>query len=208
MKAKQKKEIRENFLKKNKIYFISGLIVILLLIFLVISIPKKQKISSFEDCLNEGNIIENSFPRKCFTKEGKVFTEEIREEVKFERVFFHLKNPIVKDRSANILNDKYSFNEVFEGNFSFDNNSMVVVFDEEKPTAGYSLEIKRIEKKKDRFIVYVEKEIPGRGCFLAQVISHPFDMVKIEKTNLSIVDLVFEEVIYSCQEEKKVFLTK
>ena len=203
-KQKIKKEVKKSLLNKNKILLISFLIAIFLIFLILLSsIKKSEKINSFEDCVNAGNLVEDSTPKKCITKEGRAFFEELGEEISFERVLFVLKNPLVKEKSSDILNDIYSFREAF-GNetFNFENNSLVVVFGGEKPTGGYSIEIKKIIKKKDRFVVYAEEKIPEKGCLLTQVISYPFDLAKIEKTSISKTDLIIEEKVYSCSDKK------
>ncbi|MEM4182062.1 MAG: protease complex subunit PrcB family protein [Candidatus Pacearchaeota archaeon] len=201
-KEKTAKETKQNFFYRNKFYFS---IVFAFLIFLLIFVftSKKEKINSFDECVRVGNIVEDSIPKRCYSQDGKVFVEDLGKEISFEKIPLILVNPVVLDRSADIVNDIYSFREVF-GNqsFDFEKNSLIVVFAGEKPTGGYSIEIKKITEKNDRLIVYTEEKKPGSGCFLTQAISYPFDAAKIEKTSLSRVELVVNENVYSCGEKK------
>src|SRR3989338_2072889 len=40
---------------------------------------KKEKISSFEECVDEGNLVMESYPRMCRTEDGRLFIEEIKD---------------------------------------------------------------------------------------------------------------------------------
>ncbi|MEM4605608.1 MAG: protease complex subunit PrcB family protein [Candidatus Pacearchaeota archaeon] len=200
---KQRKKEKKDFSEKNKFYIFVGVAFLIILLLIVALLPKKEKINSFEECVRVGNIIEDSIPKKCYSRDGKVFVEDLGKEISFEKIQLFLVNPIVLERSGDILNDIYSFREFF-GNqtFDFDKSSLVVVFAGEKPTGGYSIEIKKIIEKKDRLVIYAEEKKPGAGCFLTQAISYPFDVARIEKTSFSKVELVVNENVYSCGEKK------
>jgi hypothetical protein len=42
-------------------------------------LKKALKINSFEDCAKESGIIQESYPRVCITKDGRRFTEVVKE---------------------------------------------------------------------------------------------------------------------------------
>ncbi len=49
----------------------------------------------------------------------------------------------------------------------------------EQPSGGYAVEIKEIRKKGDNLLVVVEAVGPASSDFVAQVITYPYDVVKL-----------------------------
>lgn len=48
-----------------------------------ISPVKEVLVLNFDDCVKAGNLVMESYPRKCKTKDGKMFTEEIKEKITY-----------------------------------------------------------------------------------------------------------------------------
>ncbi len=57
--------------------------------------------------------------------------------------------------------------------------SFLVVYAGERPTAGYSIEISRIVDQEGVTQVTVRETMPGEDEMVAQVITYPFDIVKL-----------------------------
>ena len=57
----------------------------------------------------------------------------------------------------------------------------------EKPTAGYSVEIEKIEKLDGNIIVYPGFLDPGPDDMVATVITYPYDLVVVEDQGLPVV---------------------
>jgi hypothetical protein len=67
--------------KKIPLHKILGFVFItvflVLLIFLLLNNSEDQRISSFEECVESGYPIMESYPRKCAVPGGDTFTEEL-----------------------------------------------------------------------------------------------------------------------------------
>jgi len=62
--------------------------------------------------------------------------------------------------------------------------SMVIgVFEGSRPTAGYAVEITRIEKDDRGLVVTYREEVPAPGDMLAQVMTSPFHIVRTATYN-------------------------
>ena len=72
-------------MKKKTIYMICGIASIVLLTFIGFSYTKKdgELILSFEDCVQAGYPVMESYPRQCKTLDGRTFAEEIQESITY-----------------------------------------------------------------------------------------------------------------------------
>ncbi len=66
-----------------------------------IQLKKALKISSFDDCAQEKGIIQESYPRVCITKDGRRFTEGIKETITTP-IPENSINPEEKDEDTNL----------------------------------------------------------------------------------------------------------
>ena len=84
---------------------------------------KKEKISSFEECVDEGNLVMESYPRMCRTEDGRLFIEEIKDivedDVSFDGVI-EVDNPKYNGTVSSPLDirGKAKGTWFFEGSFS------------------------------------------------------------------------------------------
>jgi len=60
---------------KNNLIF--GIIIILLVLVGIFIFQPKPEITNFEECAAAGNPVGESYPRQCWTSDGKHFIEEI-----------------------------------------------------------------------------------------------------------------------------------
>ncbi|HEY4489890.1 MAG TPA: Gmad2 immunoglobulin-like domain-containing protein [Candidatus Paceibacterota bacterium] len=65
----------ENKQLKNVILVLGFIIIVLIIGFG--SSKKIEDVSNFEECVLAGNLVMESYPRQCRTKDGKTFTEDI-----------------------------------------------------------------------------------------------------------------------------------
>ena len=63
----------------------------------------------------------------------------------------------------------------------FSKEMVVAVFMGEKPTGGYSIDIKDVLKKKDNIEFLIKVEEPGPDDMAAQVITSPYHIIKLER---------------------------
>jgi hypothetical protein len=62
----------------------------------------------------------------------------------------------------------------------FNKHSVVAVFAGEKPTAGYSVRVTRVEKDGDACVVYHTITAPPRDAMVAQMITYPYTVVRLD----------------------------
>ncbi|HXK32321.1 MAG TPA: hypothetical protein VJ378_02535, partial [Candidatus Paceibacterota bacterium] len=65
--------------------FVLALIIVFVIVFLVLNHKTVEapttSIDSFEKCTEAGNAIMESYPRQCRTEDGRIFTEDIGNEI-------------------------------------------------------------------------------------------------------------------------------
>jgi len=81
----------------------------------------------------------------------------------------------------------------------FQKEGVVVVFLGNKGSAGYSVQIYKIEENERELKIYFEELKPGPTCMVAQVITDPFHMVKIPLSEKEPI-FIRREKIQDCQE--------
>lgn len=64
---------------------------------------------------------------------------------------------------------------------------VVGVFAGQRPTAGYEVQIVRVEQTQSALIVYYRIRTPPEGALVAQVLTQPFDLVRVRRTDLRVV---------------------
>lgn len=74
-----------------------------------------------------------------------------------------------------------------EETFSHEGKLYILAAYGEKPTAGYSVEINKIEKLDGQIIVYASFVDPAPDDVVATVITYPYDLVVIEDQGLPVV---------------------
>jgi hypothetical protein len=56
-----------------------------------------------------------------------------------------------------------------------------------RPTGGYGIVVDRAYERGDRLEVIVRKQTPGKTCLNTQAVTHPVDIVRLPKTERSVV---------------------
>ncbi len=79
----------------------------------------------------------------------------------------------------------------------FSQEMVIAVVDQAEPSGGYRFEITRIETIEGRLVVRVSKAIPGPDCIVTAVITQPFHIVRMAKSDLE-PELLISEETYSC----------
>jgi hypothetical protein len=75
--------------------------------------------------------------------------------------------------------------------------TVIALFMGFRPSGGYSINVTKIEEKNDMLYVHVVQRIPGENCINIQMITYPYQVVSIPKTNLPI-EIISENDIYDC----------
>ncbi len=79
----------------------------------------------------------------------------------------------------------------------FSRDMVIAVVDRTEPSGGFRLEITDIEDAAGRLVVRVSKTIPGPDCIVTAVITQPFHLVRMAKSDLE-PDLLISEETVSC----------
>ncbi len=79
----------------------------------------------------------------------------------------------------------------------FSQEMVIAVVDQQRPSGGFQLEITGIEEVEGRLVVRVSKTIPGPDCIVTAVITQPFHVVGMAKSDLE-PELLISEETYSC----------
>lgn len=69
----------------------------------------------------------------------------------------------------------------------FKNEMIFAIFQGEKPTGGYSIEITKIIENKDNTEVFVKETSPGVNCMVTKSLISPFHIVKLQKIDKEVV---------------------
>lgn len=80
----------------------------------------------------------------------------------------------------------------------FNNDMVIAVFQGEKNTGGYSIEINRIIEKEKVIEVSVLETFPGRACMVTQALTSPYHVVKLAKSDKE-VKFNVTEMMNNCE---------
>ena len=69
----------------------------------------------------------------------------------------------------------------------FTTQAVVVLMDQERPTAGYSIHVSDFEDKPDQLVIHYKVEAPAPGSFNAQVLTRPWALQIIPKPTKPVV---------------------
>lgn len=167
---------------------------------------KTNSISSFEECVEAGNPVMESYPRQCSTN-GKMYIESLDEDNTSMLLQIDKSENgkyLYIERGNYIINSIDEWEEIFgemdiNPNVDFSKKTVLAVVMGQKPTGGYSVVLRQIEVSKDSIQFLVEEQIPGPNCFVTQMITNPYQIIAIEKTNKEI-KFVGNTVTNSCLE--------
>ena len=79
----------------------------------------------------------------------------------------------------------------------FSQEMVIAAVDQTEPSGGYRFEITGIEEIEGRLVVRVSKTIPGPDCIVTAVITQPFHLVRVAKSDVEPEPVISEET-YSC----------
>lgn len=117
---------------------------------------------------------------------GCVGTQENEEKVRFEVIgkgyFSNVENKTyVVIRSPEDFREFINETGVIFQPPDFNTSMVIAVFMGEQKTGGYEINIDKIFLEDGKLVVYVDHYVPSDTCFVTQVITSPFQVVKLEK---------------------------
>lgn len=111
-------------------------------------------------------------------------------EVSFQEIAHGERSTVVR-RTNYIINSTSELTEVWKmietdgqpPEVDFTRNSVIAVFAGKKPTAGYDIEVAKIEDGIVRK-VFLKLTSPGGSCLLAQSLTQPYQIIEVPKASL------------------------
>ncbi len=79
----------------------------------------------------------------------------------------------------------------------FSKNDVVAVFMGAKSTGGYSIKVDKVIKRTDAVTVAVNEISPGPKCAVTQMITQPYEIIKVPKLNQK-VKYIFKQKVDEC----------
>jgi hypothetical protein len=80
----------------------------------------------------------------------------------------------------------------------FSREMLIVVTSGARPTGGYGIIVDAAYERHDQFEIVVRTISPGKGCFVTQAVTQPVDIVRLPKTERSVVFREIE-VVQECK---------
>lgn len=88
-----------------------------------------------------------------------------------------------------LKNKMNSTNNITDGfrikNIDFDTHTVIACFDKVQPSGGFSIKVKTITESSSQVTVYISKKSPEMPAI--SVLTQPYEIVLIEKTNLPVI---------------------
>ena len=207
--SKTSKKIVRKVSKKRHLGYgvIAGtLFAAVIILYLGFNSIKINSITSFEKCVSSGNPVMESYPRQCAVN-GKTFVENLDNDTVLQIMqidksengkYIHI------ERGNYIINSLTEWNNIFgkmeiEPNVNFEDKTVIVVVMGQKPSGGYSVNLKQLEVGKDTIQFMVEEIIPGEKCFVTEALTNPYQIIAIDKTQKEI-KFVGNTVVNECLE--------
>lgn len=80
----------------------------------------------------------------------------------------------------------------------FDDEMILAVFQGEKPTGGYNIEIRKIVENENTIEVLVSETSPGSKCMVTDALTSPFHIIRIQKSDKEVLFRT-EKVVTACE---------
>ncbi len=172
-----------------------------LVVFVVIRRPtiKKLNINSFQECVDAGYPVQESFPETCRLPDGSAFIKpseavaaptEVRKSLSIDIMVTGSPSQALPDFNHLTVTSpnqwKQSWNAIFASfkpippllEVDFTKYTVVAVFAGQKPTAGYTIRVTSVEEEDKRLAVRVKEYWPGNNCITAQAVNYPYQIIK------------------------------
>ena len=82
-------------------------------------------------------------------------------------------------------------------NVDFNVSDIVAIFQGEKRSGGYSLEIKNVLSENNKIKIFIDEYEPSEECVTIQVLTQPYHIIEMPKTDKS-VEFVYNKQVRAC----------
>lgn len=115
----------------------------------------------------------------------------------------------IKEKKEMVIKNKMEFLDMWKNltkillplpeppEIDFDKYMLLCTFMGEKPTGGFSIEIKKIIEEDKEIKVFVKEISPGKNCIVTMAFTQPFHIVLLKKSKKKI-KFYYEEEIRDC----------
>jgi predicted secreted protein len=121
-------------------------------------------------------------------------------ELKFETILKGVNNANAETKTY-VITTQAEWMQVFQKTgaeliapIDFSKDMAVAVFEGQKPTGGYGVEVTKILETKSELVVYVREVSPGFGCMVTQAFTNPYHIVKFKKSAKEVLINVAKEI--------------
>jgi hypothetical protein len=169
----------------------------------------KRQPKNYEECVQQGGTVMESYPPQCRDTNGNTFTMSIdSQEDKGTTIPFSVvatgTNTVTKfDDQMATISTQEDWKKLWENvkgkedalpQIDFAKKSVVALFMGDQPTGGYSLEVSKVTES-DRFIVYVTVKSPGLGCMTTQSLTSPYTLITFDGNNKPVIYRTEQKII-------------
>lgn len=126
-------------------------------------------------------------------------------EINFKRIIDGTQNSI-SEKQTRIIRSQNEWLKLWREMFpdqitisstNFDEQELIALFQGEKSTAGYSINVEKIVNQVFYIEIIVKEISPGENCFLTQSITKPYSIVSLPRTDKEI-RFSFKQEVISC----------
>lgn len=178
-------------LKKNfSLWFVAGIILALLLVIWLIFYQNPAKQVGFINLYSSSNAPSGFGPK----------TYLIDNQADLNNLLTNLYSDSLPTALASFYYDLSALPTdplLNKGNINFKDNLILAVFLGERPTGGYDIDISHITSRWGKAKVTVLETIPGADCSFTQIISSPWRLLLINRTNDKI-EIIKESKTRNC----------
>ncbi|MDO8459746.1 MAG: protease complex subunit PrcB family protein [Nanoarchaeota archaeon] len=129
-------------------------------------------------------------------------TDNFPKGIQFQEIKKGSSNSIIEKQNIIIKSEeewkKIFSNEPVPSGIDFNKEMIIVVFQGQKSTGGYSINVDKIIEQKDSINIYLTETSPGEGCIVTQAFTSPYQIVKIAKTGKP-TNFNLQQQIHSCE---------
>ena len=115
-----------------------------------------------------------------------------------------------QEKINKVITDQNTYNEIWGkafANFSnqqrpakidFENKMIILVASGMQRSGGHKIKVKSVEESKSSIIVNIENSKPGESCMTTSIITFPYQIIELKKSNKE-VNFNSAEKVYECE---------
>lgn len=172
-------------------------------------------VSNFDECAASRFPIEDRYPARCVLPNSKYFTQDVIVDKGMKSLPFRvlltgtdiptLNNTRPDESYTFLFSEKDTFQEFLtvhnidlQEQVDFAKYSVLVVVDSLQPTLGYSLNLLDYKLlNTGKVFIEVQRLIPSSACIQAQIITRPFVIASVERTEDKETNISIKETEYN-----------